>query len=799
MNLRAWIEQSDPGLLLSIGDDWIAFGAELEQIFDAYVHAVTQVGDGYWEGACAEAAQSRANADRNTMRELADKIETVANLAKAGYDEISAPLLRARGALAEADRHNFVVNILTLNLMYGPRASRSDAAAAAKDAIQAELHSAVAAAMGADVAVRDALNAATADLRASFISAAALGADQGRSDGAAVITDPENLTPEQKQRLIEAATLTPDQRAALERGETATIPASQMEYLTQLSQSLDGKSPKEIEQIVNKMPPETRTALANSLNIVSTPGIAAGPVANGDKDLPNSGRGGLNQLPASVRQSLTRPDLVTKETKYGLNEEVRLNGVADNQAIANVMKNADPQYQLGSDIDRAMLDVGAQYLDAYADYKDGGSEWYTDTSLVVDDNSNNSDFFTKTGLRISEDLFLAAGQDKAAVHDLVTGENGTETLGNILTHNWTDDGAAASTLFSFDPADATIENHSDPADVARAERTAEIMGAMGSYIAGDDIESPEDRWKQLTTLDPPNRTVAAMNPALIQALDTNMAPYAAVLAGENPANIPNTFAPREQDGANSDFRRWIDPLGDESYQGSKNVFGLLGAVDDPGVISETECTPPRVSQLQQRALQSMYAELDSYAADPGSVDGSGHLDTAGRLRALIDNGLLMSATAEANGEYLDAKTEYDRRGALYEMVRGYISMGATAGPGPTGDIVANSYTAAAESWRPSFQGPEPEPGKVADIVRPDIARLNHAILANVDLSPADKEIYAPLFDDNGMLRSWENIDADPDHSNLKSKVQTLFSTIGRPGDNSAFGNSYDRVTSPTIN
>ncbi|WP_441347175.1 TPR repeat region-containing protein [Rhodococcus sp. OK302] len=44
----------------------------------------------------------------------------------------------------------------------------------------------------------------------------------------------------------------------LECGDTAAIPASQMEYLNQLSRSLDGKTPQQIEDLLSKLPPDAR-------------------------------------------------------------------------------------------------------------------------------------------------------------------------------------------------------------------------------------------------------------------------------------------------------------------------------------------------------------------------------------------------------------------------------------------------------------------------------------------------------------------------------------------------------------
>jgi hypothetical protein len=92
--------------------------------------------------------------------------------------------------------------------------------------------------------VKRQLNGARADLRAAFVSPASLGSDQARTDARQLLDDPSRLTPQQVMRLVEAGSLTPEQLEALQSGDSADIPASQMEYINTLARSLDGKSPQ---------------------------------------------------------------------------------------------------------------------------------------------------------------------------------------------------------------------------------------------------------------------------------------------------------------------------------------------------------------------------------------------------------------------------------------------------------------------------------------------------------------------------------------------------------------------------
>ncbi len=104
------------------------------------------------------------------------------------------------------------------------------------------------------VAVLAAAEEADADL--ARVLTAATGGDpelpgeQGTNDGQSL--QDGQLTPEEMARLEENTNLTPEQQEALVRGDLV-LPTSQMEYLNNLSRSLDGKSPAEIRSMIDQM------------------------------------------------------------------------------------------------------------------------------------------------------------------------------------------------------------------------------------------------------------------------------------------------------------------------------------------------------------------------------------------------------------------------------------------------------------------------------------------------------------------------------------------------------------------
>ncbi|WP_424807749.1 hypothetical protein [Rhodococcus sp. 27YEA15] len=199
--------------------------------------------------------------------------------------EIDASSQRARLAIVSVEGDGFDVSE---QLVVTDRQPDTDDARVSllKDRAR-ELADAASATVTADETVRETLSATRNGLRATFVSVATSGGDQGRSDASVLVDDPSALTPERIRRLEEGGHLTAEQIGALERGDTATIPASQMEYLDQIVRSLDGRSPQEIEDLLSALPEGARTGVVNSLQIVSNEHVTAS--VHGDSEVPTNG------------------------------------------------------------------------------------------------------------------------------------------------------------------------------------------------------------------------------------------------------------------------------------------------------------------------------------------------------------------------------------------------------------------------------------------------------------------------------------------------------------------------------
>ncbi|WP_378740922.1 hypothetical protein [Nocardia brasiliensis] len=644
---RRQIETWDPSGLTDIGEGWLRLGAEVEKLFTRYAESVGKVNGLHWQGAAADAAQRRADADKKTAIEIVDALERVANRAKQGFHDVNVPLQKARTELSGAVRACFGVSD-DLVVSAGANATPERVTAAAQ--WQHRIRTEAAAAEAADKAVAEALRTAQTELRAVFTAVGALGAEQGKQDAALLATDPSKLNPEQLRRLIEAGRLTPEQLRALQLGDPnvlATIPASQMEYLNQLARALDGKNPQEIKSIMDRLPPEARTAIANSMQIISNKRVTVSVA--GDPEVPT--QGGLGLLPNKIRESLTRGDLAKIETLPGTggggrassppHDQLRLNGVRDNQAIAGIVGAADSQYKAGSDLDRGLLEVGRKYLNAQVQFEQsphraGDAATYVDGRMSQDKN-------------ITESIFHAVGDDKIAVRDAVADPNtGQDLVKDVLVHNWTDDGKAASRMFQFAPEDATVEDRGNDLDRATAQRTGNIMQAVAQATSSDDA------WNYMKNVPGTNgASVGQLNPVLLQEVARGMSPYAGDLAGIDGGE---DYKPGFNNPA--DNTAWIkhSPDGRVNYDGAANIVALMSTDQVAGDI------------FAQGAIREMVANEANYAANPQRSNADQYLANASRIEGLLDRGGTMALQDQNNDNAGHAKENYERKQRAFNAV-----------------------------------------------------------------------------------------------------------------------------------
>ncbi|WP_445738775.1 TPR repeat region-containing protein, partial [Nocardia seriolae] len=387
---------------------------------------------------------------------------------------------------------------------------------------------------------------------------------------------------------------------------------------------------------------------------------------------------GLVQIPTTPTTPSPTLPLPTPRPPTHLNTSVVavLKGVADTQAIAKIISHGDAQYKAGSAVDRELLDAGRRYLAAQNAYEQapGGP---------------NSAFFSVDGKgtddrAITEGIFAAVGDDKVTVESVVTDkEHGKQFVTDVLTHNWTDDGKSALSMFRFGDQDATVENPADAQDVLTANRTGHIMSVVGEAM------STKEAWATLSNVPgTDNQSVGPLNPDLMRTISHSMAPYTADLAGLDQPDKPgfDTY---------HNGKSWIDPTGNNSYSGSANVFAVMN-------------TDPEAGKYFNSAVLNQILNAESqFAKDPTAPNSGKWLSTAGTLHGLLDKGLQLETIDEYHDQDKAAEAAYKQKVAAYDVFKASVNFAS----GYAGDFAKFTYwgmNSGGDAFKEAMIGPKPE-------------------------------------------------------------------------------------------
>lgn len=728
----------DPSVLTEIGNAWTALGSKVDDLFSRYKSAVAAVNGGHWQGAAADATLHRAEADQRAAHQVVGHLDRAAAIATNGFHSINEPLQRARNAIAEATSAGYLVRE-DLSV-YKPGKSTEDDEKAMRG-LADRIKSAANDTEAADNAVRNALSATRDDLRAAFTAPTALGGAQARADATQLLKDPSHLTPEQLKRLAAAGSLTDAQLEALRAGDQVNIPASQLAYLNGLARSLDGKTPQEIEAILNALPAEARQHVANALQLVSTDRVTASVA--GDKDIPT--HGGFALLPDRYRESLSRGDLVVTKS-IGMNSTM-LRGVKDNQSIARVAGMSDDRYKAGSALDQRLMDVGRQYLHAQVH-----SEQDRNGFLSIDNEGNpwlTSD--PHGSLRVTEDIFRAVAPDKIALHDAVVNpSHGQDFVTDLLTHrSWADGGEAAKSLFRFNGDEQFVRPGESHAGYAMAARDGEIMQAVAHAMSSDAARN--------LMFDVPgtnHQSVGQLNPELMRQVATSMAPYIPDLAGASaaPDRLTAGFdvGLGEQNWANTDNR----------HGGLSNIMSIFDSD-----LTKNPTHPGAGEIFNAAAFAAMSSQEGIFAHDPHAPNAGSHLIASGTIQGAVDQGLMTALQTDATNHQANLhdvwqhkKDAWDTWQRLAGVAEGEVKKAGPFGKafGYADELFGDQIK---DGLKNDFVGKEPDKNvTVGQIPAPNWERLYNETLVQVPpgtFSPELRGKYSWAFDADGNVLGYD--------------------------------------------
>ncbi|WP_066912908.1 TPR repeat region-containing protein [Millisia brevis] len=371
---------------------------------------------------------------------------------------------------------------------------------------------------------------AFADGPAGWTSERDLTADLGADDGTAIASGP--LSSAEIERLedrLSQAGLTSEQLAAIATGRDVDIPAEKLEYLTALYENAGSDGLLRLSEQLTAEPSDAsndlRTSLANGLLTVSNEQVVARDGAGAEV-----GRGGWDRLPEGVRELIgTRPDLGPLPDAtgplpdaYATPEDV-FAYQRDMAELAGLLNSSNDAYPPG---DRLGVELSRQ-----AAYQ-----------VVLTDNTELAPI---PGYALPEttitNLLDVGTRNPEANHALITGLGDEHLLGAdyhrdtvivpLLTHEWADEGASLSNMFSWIGEDAAVDpgNPDDP----RPQRAGEAAFGLAQLLSTTQSEV-NDQNLYATWLDMPNagsQSLGEVNPLATQALAGALAPYTGSMVG----------------------------------------------------------------------------------------------------------------------------------------------------------------------------------------------------------------------------------------------------------------------------
>lgn len=286
-------------------------------------------------------------------------------------------------------------------------------------------------------------------------------------------------------------------------------------YLTQMQSQQKGMDVDRLHEVEQQLG-DHKNVIGDSWQLMSNDDVYYSG-AGDDK------HGTAAALPDSVQRALNNADElhpVTQETnglKYG----------DDLDAISQIVKDGNPAFQTGTELDRQMMFAADRAMDTLeSDYPPKGVE-----STV-------------------QGLFEAVDDDHQVIHDHMMGRNGADAddfLRDVNAIDWTDNGKAAGHLFSW------TNEHSTGPDAFIASEVAE---KYGSYIGSHD---------ELMNIN--GQTLGEYNPELVKGYAHGLTPYISDIAGLSTDNPDNGFDP-------------IDAEHPAERPNAKGIFSVLSTQEE---------------------------------------------------------------------------------------------------------------------------------------------------------------------------------------------------------------------------
>lgn len=349
------------------------------------------------------------------------------------------------------------------------------------------------------------------------------------------------------------------------------LSAEQQAYLNEMQSQQHDMSVDDLTTAEERLS-EHKNVIGDSWQLMSNDDVAFGqPDASG-----NQPKGSFDRLPESVQRALSNDNLIGYP-----GDEVERQKV---EAIADIVRNGDPKFQYGTEIDREMIRL---------------------SDRLMDESPANQETV--------RDLFTSAGRDHQVVTDHMVGwqpetgrygydYNSDDFLNDVMTTGWADNGKDAAALFSWTNEEAG--SHPDIASAA-AERYATFLGSHPELM---NVPSAVPGMTD---------TLGQVNPELVKGMAHGLTPYMADIANVS-GGAEDNFQPLDH-GRDGQDR----PL-------AKNVFAVLG--------TDVDAYREFNTAANKLALEKSYEWANQVKQGNEVFANDANMNGAATLKALMDHG-----------------------------------------------------------------------------------------------------------------------------------------------------------------
>ena len=518
---------------------------------------------------------------------------------------------------------------------------------------------------------------------------------QGDQEAAARINDVlTRMTPEQHSG---AEPLSPEQSA----------------YLSQMQHQMKNMSVADLKAADDRLG-DHENIMGDSMQLMANddidfPDVDTGQAAPDDRKFEN--------LPQSVQDAIKSPGLF---------------GDQQMKDIAGIVKDGNPVFQTGTELDREMMRKADRMMDAPL--------WENSSGAEADGKKQQYDV-------VLQDVFESAGRDHQIVHDHLTGthgDDGQDFMHDITQHEWDDDGKAAGQLFEW------TRNATGPeADIA-----APTANVYADYLGNHS--------KDLLAING-NHQIGDMNPSLVQAFAAGLVPYQDEMVESRP-NLDTAFKPLDDLGGTMDKTK-----------------GLFAVIDSQ---------PDAAREFNKAAYQNamdMQHSFAEYAHDHPDMTGYDKrlddLQSSARMLGVIDGGMKQETMSNIENGHMGRDAALENAKEAYEFKKSILGDVFSYGPG--GALVTNAIS-------DTLAGPPPdanlfkfdEAGTVTDIgLTADQQSVQHQItqaqytVASQFIHQGNQHIDPHFFNADGSLKAPGQISTD-EWSDYDAQLSAAMSPYG---------------------